>query len=32
VVADNVPEEATEKDRENKTVTQADKKPEKAGK
>ena len=32
VVVDNVPEEATEKDRENKTVTQADKKPEKAGK
>ena len=29
VVEDNVPEEAPEKDRENKTVTQADKKPEK---
>ena len=32
VVVDNVSEEAPEKDKENKTVTQADKKPEKTGK
>jgi hypothetical protein len=32
VAEDNVSEEAPEKDKENKTVTQADKKPEKTGK